>query len=68
MKQSNRHASNEALTAAFGKESPPRLGEWIGWQIVKSYMNNHPEITLQQLLHKNDSQEILIQSGYKPEK
>jgi len=56
------------FTPAFGKESPPRLGEWIGWQIVKSYMNNHPEITLQQMLLKNDAQEILTQSGYKPEK
>jgi hypothetical protein len=56
------------FTAAFGKESPPRLGEWIGWQIVKSYMNNHPEIDLKQLLQKNNAQEILIQSGYKPEK
>jgi hypothetical protein len=56
------------FTTAFGKESPSRLGEWIGWQIVKSYMNNHPEITLQQMLQKNDAQEILTQSGYKPEK
>jgi hypothetical protein len=56
------------FTAAFGKESPPRLGEWIGWQIVKSYMDNHPEITLQQLVLKNDAQEILTQSGYKPAK
>jgi hypothetical protein len=56
------------FTTSFGKESPPRLGEWIGWQIVKSYMNNHPEITLKQLLLKNDAQEILTQSGYKPEK
>ena len=55
-------------TPAFGNESPPRLGEWIGWQIVKSYMNNHPEITLQELLQKNDAQEILTQSGYKPQK
>jgi hypothetical protein len=56
------------FTTAFGKESPPRLGEWIGWQIVKSYMNNHPEIKLQQMLQKNDAQEMLTQSGYKPEK
>jgi hypothetical protein len=55
-------------TPAFGKESPPRLGEWIGWQIVKSYMNNHPEITLKQLLRNNNAQELLTQSGYKPEK
>ena len=56
------------FTPSFGKEAPPRLGEWIGWQIVKSYMNNHAEITLKQLLLKNDAQEILTQSGYKPEK
>jgi hypothetical protein len=56
------------FSPAFGKESPPRLGEWIGWQIVKSYMNNHTEVTLQQLLQKNNAQEILTRSGYKPEK
>lgn len=56
------------FTAAFGKESPPRLGEWIGLQIVKSYMYSHPDVTLQQLIQKNDAQEIMTQSGYKPEK
>jgi hypothetical protein len=60
--------SDGPFTPAFGKESPPRLGEWIGWQIVRSYMDNHPEISLQQLIQKNDAQEILTQSGYKPGK
>jgi hypothetical protein len=55
-------------SASFGKESPPRLGEWIGWRIVKSYMDNNTEITLQQLIYEKDSQKILTQSGYKPEK
>ena len=55
-------------TPAFGKESPPRLGEWIGWMIVRSYMNNNPEITLKQMIREQDAQMILTRSGYKPEK
>jgi gliding motility-associated lipoprotein GldB len=54
------------FTSAFSKESPARTGHWIGWQIVKSYMNNHSEITLQQLVNETDAQKILAQSKYKP--
>jgi hypothetical protein len=55
-------------SAAFGNESPPRLGEWIGWRIVKSFMDNNTEITLSQLIREKDAQKILTLSGYKPEK
>ncbi|MEI6433482.1 MAG: hypothetical protein WCP32_01470 [Bacteroidota bacterium] len=54
------------FTAEFSKDSPPRLGEWIGWQIVKAYMENQPEITLETLIKEKDTQKILSQSGYKP--
>jgi len=53
-------------TAAFSEESPARIGVWIGWQIVRSYMKEHPEITLPELLVKQDFQEILNESGYQP--
>ena len=56
------------FTAEFSKESPPRLGEWIGWQIVKRYMENQDEITFSQLLNESDAQRILTLSKYKPEK
>ena len=56
------------FTSAFGKESPARTGCWVGWQIVRSYMSKHPEITLQQLMDDQDAQKILTQSKYKPEK
>ncbi|NOR27033.1 MAG: gliding motility lipoprotein GldB [Lutibacter sp.] len=48
------------------KESPGRIGVWIGWQIVRSYMNNN-NVTLQQLLQKK-SEEIFRKSKYKPKK
>ena len=48
------------------KESPGRIGVWLGWQIVQSYMNNN-EVTLQQLLQTN-AEEIFNNSKYKPKK
>jgi hypothetical protein len=54
------------FTKGFSKESPSRLGIYIGWQIVKDYMANHPEVSLLQLMKTDDSQLILQQSRYKP--
>ena len=48
------------------KDSPGRIGVWLGWQIVRSYMNNN-EVTLQQLL-QTDAEEIFKKSKYKPKK
>ncbi|TKC12182.1 gliding motility lipoprotein GldB [Pedobacter polaris] len=48
------------------KESAPKLGFYVGWQIVKKYMSENPEITLQQLMAETDAQKILTKSKYKP--
>lgn len=48
------------------KESPGRIGVWLGWQIVRSYMINN-DVTLQQLL-QTDAEEIFNKSKYKPKK
>jgi hypothetical protein len=53
---------------SFSSESPARLGEWLGWQIVRAYMNKNQEITLQELLLEEDAQKILTGSRYKPKK
>jgi uncharacterized protein YjaZ len=47
-------------------ESPGRVGAWIGWQIVRSYMKNN-EVSLKQLLVM-DATEIFNNSKYKPKK
>ena len=47
-------------------ESAPKLGVWIGWQIVKKYMDKNSDVTLQQLMANKDPQQILKQSKYKP--
>ena len=53
---------------SFSNDSPARLGEWLGWQIVRSYMKNNPEITPGQLFLEQDAEKILKQSKYKPRK
>lgn len=47
-------------------ESPGRVGAWLGWQIVRAYMDNN-KVSLQQLL-KTDSKQIFEKSKYKPKK
>jgi gliding motility-associated lipoprotein GldB len=49
-----------------GNESSPKLGLWAGWQIVKKYMDENPDVTLQQLMQDTDYQKILNRSKYKP--
>lgn len=49
---------------AIPEDSPARLGVWMGWNIVKAYMNDHPEISLQQLLMDKNYQVML--NSYKP--
>ena len=48
-------------------ESPGRVGAWIGWQIVRSYAENHPDVKLQKLLAL-DAKTLFEESKYKPKK
>lgn len=47
-------------------ESAPKLGVWVGWQIVRKYMQENSTVTLQQLMAERDTQKILQASKYKP--
>ena len=56
------------FTTAFSKEAPPRIGYWIGRQIIKQYVKNNPFVSLQQLMDEKDAQKILMKAKYKPSK
>ncbi|WP_299063889.1 gliding motility lipoprotein GldB [uncultured Polaribacter sp.] len=47
-------------------ESPGRIGVWLGWQIVKSFMQNN-DVSLQELLII-DPEKLFKKSKYKPKK
>ena len=46
-------------------ESSPRIGQYIGWQIVKAYQNKNPNTSIKELLEL-ESDVIFKKSKYKP--
>ena len=57
---------NAPHTAFLSAESPGRVGVWLGFQIINSYMKNHSDSSIQELMDMVDYQELLKQSKYKP--
>ena len=53
------------FTSGFVKESPARTGIWIGWQIVRAYMERTKK-TIPELMKEKDVKKILDESKYKP--
>jgi len=54
------------FTSYFTDMSPGRAGVWIGWQIVKKYMQKSKHVSLQELMSNTDYESILRISGYNP--
>ena len=49
------------------QKSPGRVGVWLGWQIVNSYMDNN-DVSLNELMANKDAKDIFKKSRYKPSK
>jgi hypothetical protein len=56
------------FTPGFTQETPPRMGVWLGLQLVKKYMDQNRQVTIPELMKNNDMHAIFKQSGYKPPK
>lgn len=61
-----KYLNDAPFTSGLNNDSAPMLGVWFGWQIVRKYMDENPDITLAQLMNEADSQKILKGSKYKP--
>jgi hypothetical protein len=55
-------------TLDVGPECPGRIAQWVGWQIINSYMENHPEVKLPELMRLDNAQKVFKESRYKPER
>lgn len=55
-------------TLEVGADCPGRIAQWVGWQIVKRYMDANPDVTLQQLMAMPDPKALFTASRYKPER
>lgn len=64
----NKYISVAPHSPGMPPSAPGRTANYLGWQIVKKYMQRYPETTLQDLAAIDDAQMILDKSRYKPRK
>ena len=54
------------FTQGFSQDySPGNIGQWIGWQIIKKFVKENPEIKPEEVM-KTDTKKILEIAKYKP--
>lgn len=53
-------------TTGMPQGAPDRVGRWVGYQIVKKFMKEKPNMTFQDLIKIESGQELLTASKYKP--
>ena len=53
-------------TNEIGDKAPGRIGQYLGWDIVRAYMQENEKVTLPELLADIDHQKIFRLSKYKP--
>jgi hypothetical protein len=58
----------EPFTKLFGRESPPRLGWYFGYEVVRQYMERYSDMTLRQLLElpPTEYQKLFEKARYRP--
>lgn len=52
-------------TPEFGEGAPGYIGLFVGWQVVKSFMDKHEEMSLEELMSL-DPRKLFEQSKYRP--
>ena len=54
------------LGTPMDRDVPGQIGVWFGWRILQSYWQEHPDMTLPQLMSGASAQTLLQDSGYRP--
>jgi len=62
----NKFMSERPNVYEIGEKCPGRIGAWVGWEIVKAYMNKNPKVTLKELMQEKDAKKIFMLSKYRP--
>jgi len=65
LQKTMRYVNDGPSSAGMPAESPGNTGSYLGWMIVKKYMENK-QLSMHELLETKDAQKILQDSDYKP--
>lgn len=61
----NKYTGERPNVFEIGDQCPGRIARWLGWEIVKAYMERNPNVTLDELMKETDVQKILTGSKFK---
>jgi len=64
----NKLVNPSPTSSGMPSESPGRTANYLGWQITSAFMKRNPDMSLQDLINFEDSQEILEKSKFKPKR
>ena len=60
------YLNHAPFSKGMPQDSPSRIAYYIGYEIVKSYMQKNRDVTLNELMNDTDYNSILNKSKYKP--
>jgi hypothetical protein len=60
-----KYIGERPYTAEIGAKCPGAIGRWLGWEIVKKYRREHPDVSLPELMGDARTQRIFEESRYK---
>lgn len=62
----NKFVGERPNVPEISEQCPGRIGAWLGWEIVKAYMESNGDVTLVELMAETDAHKIFQQSKYRP--
>jgi hypothetical protein len=62
----NKFIVDGPFTSSLPQDSPSRVGVWLGWQMVRAYMDDHQDVSFKQLMKIKNPKKIL--ASYNPKK
>lgn len=66
LREIRRYVDPAPTSRGMPEESPGEAANYVGWQMVKAYMERNPDTSIPELIALEDGQQLLSRSAYKP--
>ena len=60
------YLEEKPFSSQFSEEAPPRLGQFLGWKMIRTYMKKNPSVSLAKLTENTAYEEIFKAAQYRP--
>lgn len=60
-----KYLGERPTTVEIGPKCPGRIGQWLGWKIIRKYREEQPDVRFQQLMKTTDARRVLEESKYR---